>query len=58
MIFDYSVHLTHKNNFQKHYAPGSPDRKGLEEALASYKQSAPLNVPLVVAGKEVILLLY
>ncbi|KAJ5380687.1 Delta-1-pyrroline-5-carboxylate dehydrogenase [Penicillium cataractarum] len=41
------------NEPNKHYAPGSPDRKGLEDALASYKQSAPLNVPLVVAGKEI-----
>lgn len=41
------------NEPNKHYAPGTPDRKGLEDALASYKQSAPLNVPLVVAGKEI-----
>ncbi|CEO60566.1 Putative Delta-1-pyrroline-5-carboxylate dehydrogenase, mitochondrial [Penicillium brasilianum] len=41
------------NEPNKHYAPGSPDRKGLEDALASYKQSAPLDVPLVVAGKEI-----
>ncbi|KAJ5669737.1 hypothetical protein N7462_010807 [Penicillium macrosclerotiorum] len=41
------------NELNKHYAPGSPDRKGLEEALATIKQKAPLNVPLVVAGKEI-----
>ncbi|XHG08538.1 hypothetical protein AWENTII_011635 [Aspergillus wentii] len=33
--------------------PAPPDRKALEEALARAKQSAPLNVPLVVAGKEI-----
>lgn len=38
---------------QKHYAPGSPDRRALEEALARTKQSSPLTVPLVIAGKEV-----
>ncbi|KAJ5727385.1 hypothetical protein N7493_005205 [Penicillium malachiteum] len=41
------------NEPNKHYAPGSPDRKALEDALASYKQKAPLAVPLVVAGKEI-----
>ncbi|KAJ5347197.1 uncharacterized protein N7506_000450 [Penicillium brevicompactum] len=40
------------NEPNKHYIPGSADRKGLEDALASYNKSAPLNVPLVVAGKE------
>ncbi|EAW06671.1 delta-1-pyrroline-5-carboxylate dehydrogenase prnC [Aspergillus clavatus NRRL 1] len=41
------------NEPNKHYAPGSPDRKALEEALAKAKQDAPLNVPLVIAGKEI-----
>ncbi|KAL4984722.1 mitochondrial delta-1-pyrroline-5-carboxylate dehydrogenase [Aspergillus falconensis] len=41
------------NEPNKHYAPGSPDRKALQEALARTQQNAPLNVPLVVAGKEV-----
>ncbi|KAJ5090092.1 hypothetical protein N7532_008776 [Penicillium argentinense] len=41
------------NEPNKHYIPGTADRKGLEDALASYKQNAPLNVPLVVAGKEI-----
>ncbi|KAI9925174.1 hypothetical protein ASPWEDRAFT_32527 [Aspergillus wentii DTO 134E9] len=41
------------NEPNKHYIPGTPDRKALEEALARAKQSAPLNVPLVVAGKEI-----
>lgn len=41
------------NEPNKHYAPGSPDRKALEDALAKAKQSAPLNIPLVIAGKEI-----
>ncbi|KNG86026.1 delta-1-pyrroline-5-carboxylate dehydrogenase [Aspergillus nomiae NRRL 13137] len=41
------------NEPNKHYAPGSPDRKGLEEALAKHQQNAPFNVPLVIAGKEI-----
>ncbi|KAJ5983848.1 hypothetical protein N7481_005947 [Penicillium waksmanii] len=41
------------NEPNKHYVPGSPDRKGLEDALASYKQQSPLNLPLIVAGKEI-----
>ncbi|KAL2814343.1 Aldehyde/histidinol dehydrogenase [Aspergillus granulosus] len=41
------------NEPNKHYAPGSPDRKGLQEALARTQQSAPLRVPLTIAGKEI-----
>ncbi|KAL4796834.1 Aldehyde/histidinol dehydrogenase [Aspergillus venezuelensis] len=41
------------NEPNKHYAPGSPDRKALQDALARTQQSAPLSVPLVIAGKEV-----
>ncbi|KAJ5825576.1 hypothetical protein N7474_002714 [Penicillium riverlandense] len=41
------------NEPNKHYVPGSPDRKGLEDALAATKKNAPLTVPLVVAGKEI-----
>ncbi|KAI9369066.1 Aldehyde/histidinol dehydrogenase [Aspergillus egyptiacus] len=41
------------NEPNKHYTPGSPDRKSLQEALARTQQSAPLSVPLVIAGKEV-----
>ncbi|OJJ64100.1 hypothetical protein ASPSYDRAFT_138758 [Aspergillus sydowii CBS 593.65] len=41
------------NEPNKHYAPGSPDRKALQDALARSQQSAPLSVPLVIAGKEV-----
>lgn len=38
---------------QKHYAPGSPDRKALEDALATVKSKAPLNIPLTIAGKDI-----
>ncbi|KAJ5093816.1 hypothetical protein N7456_009677 [Penicillium angulare] len=41
------------NEPNNHYVPGSPDRKALEDALTRYKQKAPLNLPLVVAGKEI-----
>ncbi|KAL2839590.1 Aldehyde/histidinol dehydrogenase [Aspergillus pseudoustus] len=41
------------NEPNKHYAPGSPDRKGLQEALARTQRSAPLRVPLTIAGKEI-----
>ncbi|KAL2797920.1 Aldehyde/histidinol dehydrogenase [Aspergillus keveii] len=41
------------NEPNKHYAPGSPDRKGLQEALARHQQAAPFKVPLVIAGKEI-----
>ncbi|KAL2819596.1 Aldehyde/histidinol dehydrogenase [Aspergillus cavernicola] len=41
------------NEPNKHYIPGSPDRKALQDALARTQQSAPLSVPLVIAGKEV-----
>ncbi|KAL4782448.1 Aldehyde/histidinol dehydrogenase [Aspergillus varians] len=41
------------NEPNKHYAPGSPDRKALQEALARTQKDAPLSVPLVIAGKEI-----
>ncbi|KAL1964772.1 hypothetical protein VTN77DRAFT_6639 [Rasamsonia byssochlamydoides] len=41
------------NEPNKHYPPGSPDRKGLQDALAKVKQAAPLNIPLVIRGKEI-----
>ncbi|KAJ5993669.1 hypothetical protein N7451_009393 [Penicillium sp. IBT 35674x] len=41
------------NEPNKHYTPGSADRKGLEDALASVNQKSPFNVPLVIAGKEI-----
>ncbi|KAJ5902712.1 hypothetical protein N7495_003240 [Penicillium taxi] len=41
------------NEPNKHYVPGSPDRKALEEALAKLKQNGPLSVPLVIAGNQI-----
>ena len=38
---------------QKHYAKDSTDRQKLQDAIAALKNQAPLEVPLVVAGKEV-----
>lgn len=37
---------------QKHYAKGSPDRQQLADAMKSLRQRAPLEVPIVVNGKE------
>ncbi|KAL3471540.1 Aldehyde/histidinol dehydrogenase [Aspergillus californicus] len=42
-----------ENEPNKHYTPGSPDRKALQEALARTQQSAPLSIPLIIAGKEI-----
>lgn len=42
-----------ENEPNKHYAPGTLERKALEDALAATKQKAPLNIPLVIGGKEV-----
>ncbi|KAL1853355.1 1-pyrroline-5-carboxylate dehydrogenase [Paecilomyces lecythidis] len=44
-------HINNEPN--KHYIPGSPDRQALEQALASVKQNAPINVPLVIGGKQI-----
>lgn len=41
------------NEPNKHYAPGSPDRKALEDALATVKSKAPLSIPLTIAGKDI-----
>ncbi|BCS20948.1 delta-1-pyrroline-5-carboxylate dehydrogenase prnC [Aspergillus puulaauensis] len=41
------------NEPNKHYTPGSPDRKALQDALARSQQNAPLSVPLVIAGQEI-----
>ena len=38
---------------QKHYAKGSLDREKLETAVRVLKAKSPLEVPLVVGGKEV-----
>lgn len=44
---------TVNNEPNKTYAPGTPDRKSLQDALAKYKQNGPLNVPLVIAGQTI-----
>ena len=36
-----------------HYEPGSESRSELEAALKAYKNKAPIQVPLVVAGKHI-----
>ena len=40
-------------DMQKHYTKGSEDRQKLADAVAALKSKAPLEVPIVVAGKEV-----
>ncbi|KAH8689503.1 delta-1-pyrroline-5-carboxylate dehydrogenase PrnC [Talaromyces proteolyticus] len=44
---------TINNEPNKHYIPGTPDRKGLESALAEVKQSGARNIPLLIGGKEI-----
>ncbi|GAM42620.1 delta-1-pyrroline-5-carboxylate dehydrogenase [Talaromyces pinophilus] len=44
---------TINNEPNKHYIPGSPDRRGLELALAQVKQSNIRNIPLLIGGKEI-----
>lgn len=41
------------NEPNKHYTPGSPDRKALEQAIQTLQQKAPLDIPLTVSGKSV-----
>ncbi|CAK9783390.1 delta-1-pyrroline-5-carboxylate dehydrogenase 1 [Cutaneotrichosporon oleaginosum] len=41
------------NEPMRSYAPGSADRKGLEEALKRVGAGAPYDVPAVVNGKEI-----
>lgn len=38
---------------QKHYTKGSADRQALEAALEALTKKAPIEVPAVVAGKQV-----
>lgn len=40
-------------NHQRHYAPGSAERKGLEAALAQMQRELPFEVPCIVNGKAV-----
>jgi 1-pyrroline-5-carboxylate dehydrogenase len=37
---------------QQHYTKGSPERQKLTDAMTSLRQRAPLQVPAVIAGKE------
>lgn len=39
--------------YQKHYGKDSADRKGLQDAFQSLQGKIPIQIPLVVAGKEV-----
>ncbi|KZF26291.1 delta-1-pyrroline-5-carboxylate dehydrogenase 1 [Xylona heveae TC161] len=41
------------NEPNKHYAKGSTEREQLASAVKSFKRKAPLEVPIVVGGKEV-----
>jgi len=38
---------------QKHYQKGSDERQKLSDAVAALKKTSPLEVPLVVAGKQI-----
>ncbi|RYP13290.1 hypothetical protein DL765_006964 [Monosporascus sp. GIB2] len=40
------------NEPNQHYAKGSPQRKGLYSALEAMKQRGPVDIPIVVGGKE------
>ncbi|EED21199.1 delta-1-pyrroline-5-carboxylate dehydrogenase PrnC [Talaromyces stipitatus ATCC 10500] len=44
---------TINNEPNKHYIPGSPDRRGLELALAHVNESNVRNIPLFVGGQEI-----
>ncbi|KAJ9663764.1 1-pyrroline-5-carboxylate dehydrogenase [Coniosporium apollinis] len=41
------------NEPNKHYAKGSPERQQLADAIEALKKQTPLEVPVVVAGKEI-----
>ena len=41
------------SSLQKHYEKDSPERKKLVAALAALKKNAPLDIPLVIGGKQV-----
>ncbi|PWB76318.1 1-pyrroline-5-carboxylate dehydrogenase, partial [candidate division GN15 bacterium] len=41
-----------KNEPILNYAPGSPERAGIEKALAELK-AAPIEIPMYIGGKEV-----
>ena len=39
-------------DLQKHYAKGSSERQTLADAVAALKKQSPLDIPIVVGGKE------
>ncbi|KAK5152548.1 hypothetical protein LTR04_006414 [Oleoguttula sp. CCFEE 6159] len=41
------------NEPNKHYTKGSPERQKLADAVEALKRNAPVDVPLVVGGKEI-----
>lgn len=42
-----------RNEPNLHYAPNSPERQQLQDALAEMQAAAPFQVPAFVGGKEV-----
>lgn len=42
-----------KNEPMRDYAPGTRDREALYAAIANLKSKLPVQVPLVIGGKEV-----
>jgi hypothetical protein len=46
--FECEAHLR-----QHHYARGSAQREQLAAALESFREKTPLQIPIVVGGKEV-----
>ena len=47
------TNATAHSDIQKHYAPNSPEREKLGAAIAALKKRAPIEVPVVIGGKEV-----
>ncbi|KAK2752762.1 1-pyrroline-5-carboxylate dehydrogenase [Onygenales sp. PD_40] len=41
-----------RNEVTQNYAPGSPERKKLVSAIAAFKKNAPLQIPVVIGGKQ------
>lgn len=48
---------TINNEPNHHYAKDSKERHGLQDALRRMQEGGPMKVPLVIAGKEVRLIL-
>ena len=43
-----------KNEPNHHYEKGSSSREGLAAAVAAFQKKLPLEVPVVVSGKEIV----